>query len=72
MPVININNNDIFNKLKDELIENDNNSKKLLILLTITKNIINKYGNISQIYKDDIHKKKQLLILLINNELKIN
>ena len=69
---VNINNNDILNELKEEYIEKDNNSKKLLILLTIIKNLINKYGNISQIYKDDIQKKKQLLVLLINNGIEIN
>ena len=40
--------------------------------LDLLKNIIKYYGNISQVYNDNINKKLHLLHLLINNGIEIN
>ena len=67
-----INDSDVFSLLKEDLIERENENKKLYILLVIIKNLINTYGNITQIYNDDIQKKRELFFLLINNGIEIN
>ena len=67
-----INDSDVFSLLKEEVIKRENENKKLCILLVIIKNLINTYGNITQIFNDDIQKKKQLIFLLINNGIEIN
>ena len=42
------------------------------LYLDLLKNIIKYYGNISQVYNDNINKKLHLLHLLINNGIEIN
>lgn len=59
---------DYFIKFRDN--ENYQTQAKLFLLLTIIKNLINKYGNISQIFDKDINKKKKLKKCLLKNDLR--
>ena len=55
--------------IKFKEYENYENQTKIFLLLTITKNLINKYGNISQIFAQDKIKKNILKQFLINYDL---
>ena len=49
--------------------ENNEEQNKVYLLLTIAKNLINKYGNISQVFKDEFEKKNKLKECLMNYNL---
>ena len=49
--------------------ESHEEQNKVYLLLTIVKNLINKYGNLSQIFKDEFAKKNKLKECLINYNL---
>ena len=49
--------------------ENFDEQTKIYLLLTVVKNLINKYGNISQIFETEIIKKNMLKQCLLNYEL---
>ena len=67
-----INENDIFNQIKKVEIQKSNEDKVIYLLLGLIKNLINAYGNITQLYKDNIYKKNHLLFLLLSNGIEIN
>ena len=68
---ISINNNDIFNQLTNDQIIKEKENRELFLFLILTKNLINKYGNITQIFNDNLNKKKNLLLLLMNYDIEI-
>ena len=67
-----IDDNDIFNQIKIEQIQKINENRIKYILLELIKNIVNIYGNITQIFNENILKKKYLLFLLLSNEIELN
>ena len=60
------NENDIENFLSDEKLNEDN---ILNILLVMMKNIINQYGNVTQIYHNKLDKKMKLINLLYKHKI---
>ena len=56
---------------KDKILQEDEKNK-INLYLDLLRNTIKYYGNISQIYNNDINKKSYLLYLLINNGIEIN
>ena len=60
------NENDIENFLSDEKLNEDN---ILNILLVMIKNIINQYGNVTQIYHNKLDKKMKLINLLYKHKI---
>ena len=55
------------NKFKE--YENYNEQTKIFLLLTVVKNLLNKYGNISQIFSNEINNKYKLLKCFMNYDL---
>ena len=49
--------------------ENYTEQTKIFLLLTVVKNLLNKYGNISQIFSNDINKKFKLIKCFMNYDL---
>lgn len=49
--------------------ENYNEQTKIFLLLTVVKNLLNKYGNISQIFSNDINNKYKLMKCFMNYDL---
>ena len=49
--------------------ENYNEQTKIFLLLTVVKNLLNKYGNISQIFSNDINSKYKLMKCFMNYDL---
>ena len=69
---ININQEEISNKLSQTNITKEEQSNKINLYIDLLKNIIGHYGNITQIFNDNSEKKYQLLHLLINKGIEIN
>ena len=69
---ISINNNDIYTKLTNDRIQKENENRLICLLLGLLKNVVNHYGNITQIFNDNVYKKRHLFFLLINNGIEIN
>ena len=67
-----INNNDIYAKLTNDRIQKENEHRLICLLLGLIKNIVSHYGNIIQIFNDNLYKKRHLFFLLINNGIEIN
>ena len=68
----NINKDDLFNQEYKDKIKDQEENNKINLCLVLIKNIIKNYGNISQIYNNNVNKKSHLLNLLINNDIEIN
>ena len=69
---ISINKDDILNQINKDKLTHNEEINKISLYLDLIKNIIKNYGNISQIYNNNINKKCHLLNLLINNGIEIN
>ena len=69
---ISINNNDKYEELATEVMYQENENKLVYLLLGLIRNIINYHGDITQIYNNNIYKKRHLFLLLINNGIAIN
>ena len=67
-----INKEDIIEQTYENKVLHENNNNKINLYLDLLKNIIKNYGNISQIYNNNLTKKYQLLHILINNGIEIN
>ena len=55
--------------IKFKEYENYNEQTKIFLLLTVVKNLLNKYGNISQIFSNDINNKYKLMKCFMNYDL---
>jgi hypothetical protein len=55
--------------IKFKEYENYNEQTKIFLLLTVVKNLLNKYGNISQIFSNEINNKYKLLKCFMNYDL---
>ena len=69
---ISINKEDIIEQSYKNKISQEDNNNKINLYLDLLKNVIKYYGNISQIYTNNLSKKCHLLHTLFNNGIKIN
>lgn len=67
-----LNQEDISNQLNKDISTKEEQSNKINLYIILLKNIVNHYGNISQIFNDNHEKKNKLLQLLINKGIEIN
>ena len=69
---ISINKEDIIEQSYKNKISQEDNNNKINLYLDLLKNVIKYYGNISQIYTNNLSKKCHLLHILFNNGIEIN
>ena len=69
---ISINNIDKYDQIAKENIQKENENKLVCLLLELIKNIVNHHGDITQIFNDNIYKKRHLFFILINNGIGVN
>ena len=69
---ISINKEDIIEQSYKNKISQEDNNNKINLYLDLLKNVIKYYGNISQIYNNNLSKKCHLLHTLFNNGIEIN
>ena len=67
-----LNQEDISNQLSKDISSKEEQNNKINLYIILLKNIIDHYGNISQIYNDNHEKKIKLIQLLMNKGIEIN